>query len=292
MAKFLDTIVAQEAIQIAELLAKETREVNEAQQEHKQTTQLLYGRQLELQRELASKNSDSNAISATILADMQTKMSRVEQIEQSPFLSTVEPIAGKFSKNFSRKKLAQDIGTDQTRLNIKAAQDNLWLTEATDKLKLIEAEKNVADAELLGEQQDVITLTGVIAANQQITDTRTKHANMILTIGSVEQIQDALDSGIVTEKQVTDTKRLRKSQKNADAISAIQVVQAKRNERDSLMKRLNDDALVKADLPARVIKEERNRRSTQSRADGVRASVHAFLQHNASIIRQHQNRLQ
>lgn len=264
MANFLDSDSVKLAVGTVKSLTKEAEEAAEAQKRHIQTSKDLLEDQIDLEEELAKHSAATNQQSSVILNEMQGKLRRVEEIEASPFLQIIEPVAGFFGNDFSREKLLDDVGTDRARLNIKAAEDNLKIQDVSHKIKAIDLKKQKADLELLGEQTDVTALANVIVAQGQELDTKRKFANLILTIGNDEQIQSALENELITEEEVKRAKETRRSKDVVAASNEMTFAAQKRQDRDAQISELDDDGLQKAiengAIPARVGKEEQGRR--------------------------------
>jgi len=180
----------------------------------------------ERQKQLAKRNA-ADSIS---LDKMSDKMGRIEEIRQSPFLRIIEPIAGAFSENFSRDKLAEGVSNEAQTLKISGAKDELQASVLRQKSVALQAELEVSAATAGAEGQDVASLAQQIKIGR---DSRNELSNLkteALVTLSMPELDKLVDQGLITPTQLKDQQDTRQlkgvAKSNALLANEMAVVRA------------------------------------------------------------------
>ncbi len=217
----------------------------------------------ERQKQIA-KTSAEQSIS---LEAMTNDMGRIEEIRQSPFLRMIEPIAGRFSENFSRRKLTDSIQSESQTLKISSAKDELQASVLRQKSVALKAELDVSAAEAAAETQDVTSLAMQLRLERDAQkDIQTLQTQALLT-SDPETLAALEKEGVLTKRQVTTQTRAMENERiqiaNArmsEELNKIQFEDAKIGQMTPAQ--LNDNAFIaKSGAPIHKVRLEKQRRA-------------------------------
>lgn len=134
------------------------------------TEQEVAAEKLRVAQQRNQQVATNTAQSSRVLEQMQSDLSRSNEINDNLFLQIIEPVAGVFDPTYSREKLADRIKAGQTQLGLVNARDQLQAENAN----AISAQ---GDAKLQDAQAHFNTIAGV-------ADDIAKHIQSITTVGS------------------------------------------------------------------------------------------------------------
>lgn len=207
--------------QLGQTLSKERQQSNLQMQEfEQQQLQMLRDTTVETSKFADTVLTNTKSTQENLDAIVKD-LDRVDEINNSLLLQIIEPVAGIFSSNYSREKLAKDAATKQNRIKvIDASTDN-------QKQQLI-ANQQVRESRLNEEQAKVIAETqDVESVRQEINDTITarnlqlREQSIALETLPLDQLQAKVQSGELTLPQLRQEQLRRTNQETAAASAAL-----------------------------------------------------------------------
>jgi hypothetical protein len=266
------------------LLGKEHEESRAAQQEFENVIQREADKSLNLVKDRHEDVSQVASEKARILEAMQGNLDRIQEINASPMLQIIEPLAGKFDPQFSRETLARQLATSESRLGI--LDQSASLRESKRAAEADISKQKVAKAQLTaaGEAEDVEALRARLSdLSSGMAQLSTAEARFL------EKADDATIADIASGRKTTTKVTRAQAQREMITRNArqqgieaadLQLAAAKHNRVVRAVQTLPDEKLKQAkvggEFPEQLVLEEISRRqqrtlSMKSLAQGIRA---------------------
>jgi len=253
-------------------LAAEQQEAQAARSRRDQVARRVAQDRLQLAKETRKQFAQSSARQAELIDDMEGSVERIEEINESPFLQIVEPIAGLFNPEFSRSKLAANLANDSRALQLEESRNRLVQSGVERREAELESQLGVAQAEFAQEVGDVTSLQEAIELTKTaITDTETIRNQLLVSVND-DELPKLVQQGIATERQVQDEQRARQSEESQlrtqrinEQLTEFRLTEAKLSK--ATIEQLRDPEFVRRNnFSAGQVRQEIQRKATRDLA--------------------------
>lgn len=258
-----------ELIDDSETLIKEEREASIAKAQALEVQESHTIQRVDMAKSRAKQVSNSSQQMEKVLDEISSSHDRIRQIQANPVLRIIEPVAGKFSKNFSQDKLLQDIQNSSIRLDLIRQTDELRKSEFDSAVAELDAELAAVVASSNIEANEAATLAQKIKTQLESSQRIAAFREEVLNAAeSPEAIRKLVDEGVISERSAELELRTRKGERFQDEQVAFERARIERTTEsfileDADLESLTNGEFAKAnpDIPMSRIREEANRKS-------------------------------